>query len=683
MDEHTLRVLEFDKVRTMLLRFCGSSLGRGEVERLGPDKDPDQIKMCLEETTQMRRLLTETERLPFAGLRDITGPLEQIHRQGRPPEPEVFRDIYGVLVVARDFIRLFGALAAETYPRLRTLGEQLYDLHGLYDLIDLYIDARNVIRTESSERLSSIRRAIEQCEVRIRQRVERYLQNKTVRKALMEPRFALRDGRCVLPVRLEHKGSVQGILHDTSHSGSTVYIEPTELVQLGNELSERMAEEEKEETRLLWELTLQVRDEETQIHHNLEILARIELTWAKACMADTYDMVAPQMTDDRALSITQGCHPLLLDMDGPAVPLSLRVGEDFDTLVVTGPNTGGKTVAVKTTGLIALMAHCGMHVPAATPTVIPYLSGIWADIGDEQSIEQSLSTFSAHVSRIIAILKHADAKSLVLMDEFGSGTDPAEGAALAEAILDKLAERSAAVIVTTHIGDLKSYAYSRARAENASMEFDVASLKPTYRLSIGQPGASNAITIAARLGIDSEVTGVARTLLERDVSEATDLIHQMQESRSAIENDREATAKARKEITKLKKEQERLVREVRTKEKMLSDEAERMIDEIFNSAIDSIAAPLNQLKAGPAAVADQAQRLETKLREQFDHTPLARRRQELISGLHKNDYVYVPRFGKALRVTRVDKKRRRLHLTADNLPVEVDFDDVSAVPPGQ
>ncbi|HHW42549.1 MAG TPA: endonuclease MutS2, partial [Desulfotomaculum sp.] len=383
----------------------------------------------------------------------------------------------------------------------------------------------------------------------VRERLERIIRSPAYQKYLQDPIVTIREGRYVVPVKQEHRAQVPGIIHDQSSSGATLFIEPMAVLESNNEVRRLEVAEKQEITRILGDLSAGVAAAAEEISLSLEALGRLDLIMARARYSQDLDAWSPRILSGAMLDLRQARHPLL---SGAVVPVSIHLGRDFDTLVITGPNTGGKTVTLKTVGLLVLMAQSGLHIPAAEGSEMGIFQEVFADIGDEQSIEQSLSTFSSHLTNIVHILRHAGPDSLVLLDELGAGTDPTEGAALAQAILERLHGMGAKTVATTHYSELKNFAYARERVENASVEFDAVTLRPTYRLLIGKPGRSNAFEIAARLGLDGELVERARHFMTAEQIQVADLMQRLERTRQEAEQELERAREMRREAESFK-----------------------------------------------------------------------------------------------------------------------------------
>jgi len=514
MDAHSLEKLEFEQVRHLLAGYARCSLGRQIALRVAPVRHRDQIGRWLCQVKEMLALIEVRGAPPFGGVHDI----RQLISKAEPPSPLKPEDFAAIAetLAATDAINKYFTDLPERFEHTARLAERIGNLLPLAEQIWRVIDRRGQVRDDATERLASIRRKIADAQQSIGQVVDRLLRSPHVLRLLQYPNSTFHNDRIVLPLRAEHRGRLEGIIHRTSDSGATLFVEPAEAVELNNTIISLRQDEHEEIGRILWDLSQTIHLNRDQILKTIDALAALDLVTAKALMARAFDMTVPQIGEDGVLRLREARHPLLLAMqladvqaERPApevVPIDVRLGDDFDMLVITGPNTGGKTAALKTVGLLAAMAQSGMPIPAAEGSALPVYDDVLIDVGDEQSLQQSLSTFSSHMSQILRMLRRARETTLVLLDELGAGTDPDEGAALGQAVLDELLRRGSPTMVTTHLGTLKSLAFRRRRVDNAAVEFDEATLQPKYRLLIGEPGNSNAIAIAARLGLPRRLT---------------------------------------------------------------------------------------------------------------------------------------------------------------------------------
>ncbi|MBI3751911.1 MAG: endonuclease MutS2 [Chloroflexi bacterium] len=508
MDPRSIEILEFGLVRARLAEHASFGPSRRLAEAIVPESDPVLVTRMLDETDEARELLQERPGVGIAGARDIGPAIERAARGGRL-EPQQFVDIAATLEATS---KLETALAGTRRPLLRDLARQLHSIPAIRSTLARSFDPVGELLDTASPRLGGLRAAVRIAFDRLRRRLDSLVASE-LGNALQEPIITLRNGRYVVPVKAEARSRVKGIVHDASGSGATLFVEPIVVVELGNAWREAQVAEHEEVERILDELSALVGSNTPALRETLAALARFDLWQAKA-------ELAADMDGSRAETVPASQPPVVVllsarhpGLTGRIVPIDVRLGGDYTALVVTGPNTGGKTVTLRTLGLLALMHQAGLHIPAAPGSRLPVFRDVVADIGDEQSIAQSLSTFSGHMRRIIAIVEAAGPGTLVLLDELGAGTDPTEGSALAQALLDHFIRSGALVAATTHYAELKAYAHTTPRAMNAAVDFDLETLSPTYHLSIGLPGGSQAFAIAERLGLPDAIVSDARSRL--------------------------------------------------------------------------------------------------------------------------------------------------------------------------
>jgi len=529
--EKSLRTLELPVLLEMLAEHAGSDVAKEQIKQLRPVNNVADAERLLNETTDARKM-TELKPAPgFANLREIGASLSRCKLGGVLNTRELL-NIAAVLRETRD-ISAYGEGCNNNSlaPRFWALSPNRY----LEDKINLAIVAEDEISDHASPELASIRRHIRAANSKVRDILQKIISSPSYQKTLQEAIITQRSGRFVVPVRSEHKGNIPGIVHDTSGSGATLFIEPMSVVQANNEIRELEGKEKQEIDRILAELSAETANFSDDIQSNWNILAELDVIFAKAEFSYELRCCVPELSDKGIINLKRARHPLLAK--SIAVPIDVTLGAEHDTLVVTGPNTGGKTVSIKTLGLLCAMAACGLHIPADDGSMVPIFGQILADIGDEQSIEQSLSTFSSHMTNIVAILGELGRaeSTLVLLDELGAGTDPAEGAALAVAIIEYARKTGAKLAVTTHYAELKLYALQTKGVENASCEFNVETLKPTYRLIIGIPGKSNAFAISERLGLNKAIIDDAAQRIDRENADFEAVIAALEEKRQNME----------------------------------------------------------------------------------------------------------------------------------------------------
>lgn len=529
MNEKTLNKLEYDKIKDMLGALTSFEGGMKKALELKPISSLDTIARWLDETEEAMERVRFGEPTFLNGLKLLDSSLARVKSGGILSAPEL-RDIGRTLAASRQA----GSYASgKKLPRLNNLVSGLMQNPDLEQSIHAAIGDEGELRDDASPTLKSIRSQINTLRFRIKEYLQNFIRSANNQKLLQESLITERDGRYVVPVKQEFRYEVRGIVHDESASGATVFIEPLPVVEQNNRIRSLQMEEKREVERILRELSLAVAVFTDELDNNMEILSQLDLIMARARLAYKMNAFRPEMNNHGLIEINRARHPLL----GPdAVPVNIELGKAYDTLVITGPNTGGKTVVLKTIGLLTLMAMSGMFIPARENSRLSIFKAIYVDIGDEQSIEQSLSTFSSHMKNIISILASVDDKSLVLLDELGAGTDPVEGAALARVILEDMRHKKARVVVTTHQSELKNYAFQHERVQNACVEFDPVSLRPTYELTIGMPGQSNALAIASRLGLKNELVNEARRLVPENEMEIGNMLRQLKESRLEYNN---------------------------------------------------------------------------------------------------------------------------------------------------
>jgi len=688
IDSHTLQVLEFDQVREILARFAGSSLGREAALRLYPSVDEDWIKRRLAETSEMKGLLEREIRVPMAGLRDIKGLLEHYGEKQTVFEPNELLEISDTLAASGRLNEFFSKLPAELARHLQAMGEKLHNFDDTVAEISRCIENDKTVRDDASARLQEIRKYIGKLYGEIQHKIKAIISSPDMQKAVENENILTRHGRAVIAVKANYRQRLQGMVLDRSNSGGTLYIEPYALAELSNQLEDALSDEKREVWRILWTLTKLVLDQQKEILRSIEFLEKIDLTYAKARFSQEYALAAPIAGAGTLLRLRQARHPLLLEWDcrknnvsvsdacARIVPIDVRLGDDFDLLLITGPNTGGKTVTLKTVGLLILMAQSGMHIPAWPDSQLPVYRQIFADIGDEQSIQQSLSTFSSHISQIVKILERANKKSLVLLDELGAGTDPSEGAALGMAILDQLRIRGAQLIATTHLGKLKGYAYTTPRVENASVQFDVETLEPTFRLLTGTPGSSNALAITQRLGMVKAIIKQAEAILAAETDGSSELINQVQQTREKAEQNRARTQAMMDQIRAMQQVATERMERVNQERAQLTEQADREIDKTMRQVRDIVARFMGQMNNAPKPWREWAESLREKISTVAADTTLARRQAEFIAKLRKGDTVYIIPFKCEGVVQRIHRKRQMAVLLFDGKEFDVPFSDV-------
>jgi len=584
MDPKSLHTLEYFKILERLAGYCAFAASADKVRLLRPTHNLEEARQRLTETSEAVQMLVTRPDLTIGGARDVRSQVD-LAAHGAVLTPSDLLDIKSTLVAARTLARTFERLAGQ-FPRLTEIAAQIPSAQGVVDGITRAISERAEILDSASEKLGTIRRQLRITHDRLLTKMQRMVSDPRTAMYLQEALITQRDGRYVLPLRAEFKGRIKAVVHDQSSSGATLFVEPLSVVDGNNEFRELQLAERDEERRILAELSAQVGMQAANILKAIDLVAELDVCFAKAKYADDMAATEPVLHaipktstghPGTIIRLYQARHPLL----DPATVVSIDVELDPQTyaLVVTGPNTGGKTVTLKTTGLLALMAQTGLHIPAHSGSEISIFHNIYADIGDEQSIEQSLSTFSGHITNIIRILERADRRSLVILDELGAGTDPQEGAALARALLSHLLERGITTLVTTHHPELKAYAHSTPGVVNASVEFDLQTLRPTFHLTIGLPGRSNALAIAQRLGMPEAIIQNARSELSPTDLRADDLLDEIHRQRDQSRKARGAADQARHEAETLRAELTRRLEKIEDERRQVLEKARQEAEE--------------------------------------------------------------------------------------------------------
>ncbi|MBC1363438.1 endonuclease MutS2 [Listeria welshimeri] len=592
MEKKVEAILEFDKIKKQLTEFASSSLGEQAILELAPATNFQVVQKSQLETEEGAKIIRLRGSAPITGLTDVFAHLKRLEIGGDLNGLEIYQ-IGSNLRVSRQMKNFMTDLLemGVELPLLGALSDELLVLKEVEEDIAISVDESGKILDTASEALSTIRRTLRRTEDRVREKLESYLRDRNASKMLSDAVITIRNDRYVIPVKQEYKGHYGGIVHDQSASGQTLFIEPQSVVDLNNERKALQAKEKQEIERILAEISASLAGWINEIHHNTFILGRYDFIFAKARFGKAMKAVTPHLSDAGIVHLIAARHPLLDAAN--VVANDIYLGEDFTTIVITGPNTGGKTITLKTLGLLTLMAQSGLQIPAQEDSTIAVFEHVFADIGDEQSIEQSLSTFSSHMTNIVSILEKVNHKSLILYDELGAGTDPQEGAALAIAILDASHEKGASVVATTHYPELKAYGYNRVHATNASVEFNVETLSPTYKLLIGVPGRSNAFDISRRLGLSENIITEARSLVDTESADLNDMISSLEEKRNLAETEyEEARELARgadallkdlqKEITNYYQQKDKLMEQAREKAANIVTKAEVEAEEIIH-----------------------------------------------------------------------------------------------------
>ena len=603
MNKRSLRILEFNKILSMVTEYATSPMAKRRIDRMKPQRDIDVIRKLQEETNDALNRLNRHGNISFSGLRDIGASIKRLEVQGTLTSQELL-DIAAVLQVAKaakqygDGSDLTEALASRNQePVSQTTNDSLTErfnmllpLEHIASEITRCILSENEYADDASSGLKNIRREIRLTNDKLHQQLDKIIKSDANRDQLQDSLITMRNGRYCIPVKQEYRSKFPGMIHDQSSTGSTLFIEPMAVVNLNNQIKELANEELLEIEKILENLSAQAATYVSDIAYDLELLTDLDFIFAKAKFARATNSTRPIFNTDGIIDIRQGRHPLLEKHS--VVPVDIRLGETYNLLIITGPNTGGKTVSLKTLGLFSLMGQAGLHIPAMEESRLAVFDDIFADIGDEQSIEQNLSTFSSHMSNIVYIVQHATPNTLCLFDEPGGGTDPVEGAALAVSILNYLKSMGARCMATTHYSELKTYALSTDGVENASCEFDVATLRPTYKLTIGIPGKSNAFAIASKLGLPDYIINSAKEQIDSDAIDMETLLADLEKSKRSMEEDEKAIEAYKKEIEDLKESLKTKEENLDTKKaeilKKAREEARDIIEEAKETADQAI-----------------------------------------------------------------------------------------------
>ncbi len=654
------RALELDKILEMVAKETTCEDGAALARSIEPVYTPAEARRLLEETDAAFVLMAKFGAPSFTGMKNVTNALRRAQAGGGLGLRELL-DIGGTLRAIRS-LQQWHSKNAGMHTVLSPRFDILAPNKHLEEKIFTCIQSEEEVSDAASPALAAIRRKIRGAAVRVREQLDKLIHSQTHQKHLQEAIVTQRSGRYVVPVKAEFRGEVPGLVHDTSASGQTVFVEPMSVVELNNEIRVLRSDEQEEISRILLELSGEAGDFADSLIESYQFAVQLNVIFAKAQLAYRMKAVVPEIDEKGRTDLHSARHPLIAKEK--VVPTDIALGQDFDALIITGPNTGGKTVALKTLGLLTLMAMCGLMIPAGEGSRLPVYRHILADIGDEQSIEQSLSTFSAHMVNIIRILDVADGESLVLLDELGAGTDPVEGAALAAAIIEELRRKGVRLACTTHYAELKSYALQTDGVENACCEFDVESLRPTYRLLIGVPGKSNAFAISRRLGLEGRIVDRAGELVNEENSSFEQVIERLEERRREMEIELEAARKAARQARETMRQSEARQAEAGQRAKREIDQAREEASRIVQKTRQQADALLNELdelrrQQNKALSAEQKARLRSGLRElESSADPVRKRRgdgYQLPRELRPGDSVVIFDIDKAATVLEAPK----------------------------
>ncbi|MED3571367.1 endonuclease MutS2 [Cytobacillus praedii] len=663
MQERILRVLEFHKVKDQLVEHVSSSLGKRKAESLMPSIDYAEVVRWQEETDEAVKVLRIKGNVPLGGIFDIR-PHVKRSVIGGMLSPQELTQVASTIHASRQIKRFIEEFVDErsSLPILLDYVSRYNVLANLETTIRNAIDDNGEVLDSASDALRSLRNQLRTKESRVRERLESMIRSSNAQKMLSDAIITIRNDRFVIPVKQEYKGHYGGIVHDQSSSGQTLFIEPQSIVQLNNELQEIRVKEQQEVERILIELSGKVSEESAELEIIVGVLAEIDFMFAKARYSKRMKGTMPQVNNEGRISLFKARHPLISADE--VVANDVTLGKDFTTIVITGPNTGGKTVTLKTVGLCTLMAQAGLQIPALDGSETAVFGAVYADIGDEQSIEQSLSTFSSHMVNIVDILNKVDDNSLVLFDELGAGTDPQEGAALAISILDEVYKRGARVIATTHYPELKAYGYNREGVINASVEFDIETLSPTYKLLIGVPGRSNAFEISKRLGLNDEVIQTARSYISADSNQVENMIASLEESKRIAESEREEANDFLKNAEKLHKDLQKQMIEFYDQKDTLHEKAAEKAAAIIEQAkteAEKIIGDLRKMRIEKAAEIKEHELIDAKKRLE-EAAPKINKTKKQVKVKEKHTLTK----GDEVKVLSFDQKGHLIEKTSDN-----------------
>ena len=681
MDKKALHVLEFNKIKDMLMRYTASALGKAAVERLEPSDDIEVVKSAQKATSEAVSMILKKGSLSLGGLHDIAPQLRRVEMAGILNIEE--------LEQVRDF--LYSCRKAKTYAKSDSKNDSFEVLEPLFERIEAVPDLERdlercivsgAVDDAASSALRDIRRLIMQSNNRIKEQLNSIIHSQTYRNMLQDPVITIRNERFCVPVKQEYKNTFSGMIHDQSATGATVFIEPISVVQLNNKIKDLHAQETAEINRILAQLSDRVYQNRVPLSENIEIMGELDFIFAKGELSIAMNATEPVFNTHGYINIKKGRHPLL--NKDTVVPTDIYIGKEFNTLLITGPNTGGKTVSLKTLGLFTLMGQAGLHIPAFDNSELAVFDAVFADIGDEQSIEQSLSTFSSHMSNIVYILNNVTNNSLVLMDELGAGTDPTEGAALAVSIIKYLHALGIRTAVTTHYSELKLYALTADGVENAGCEFDVETLRPTYRLLIGIPGKSNAFAISSRLGLPEHIINDAKEVLSHEDVKLDTLLADMEISKRNLVEEQERAETYRRQAQELKQKNEEQRQKLTKQREKIMREANEQARKIISDAKDEADAIIKEIRKMQRegiegnTLDEQRQKLKAKMEAMNKALEEKNKpKHKVPKKLNIGDKVYIHSFDQTGIVSSLPDSKGDLMITAGIMKMKVNIKDLS------
>lgn len=688
MKKKTIHVLEYNKIIAKLGEQAGSEMAKKIISELRPFREVPVIRELLMETTEAVTLIVHKGPLPLSGFYDIENSLHLAKKGGSLTMKELLQVHYNMSLARR--VTAFLKSDLPPLPMIQSIGEVIAVHKNLEEEINRCILSEDEMADNASPELRSIRRAIVRQGDALKARMNQILNSADNKSILQDAIVTMRDGRYVIPVKQEHRAKVPGIIHDQSATGATLFIEPQVIVNLNNELRQLELQEKAEMERILAELSGRVAEHHRELLNNQKLLIQLDVIMAKGKLSVQQHGEEPSITEEGELVLKEARHPLIDPKK--VVPINVSLGGEYNTLVITGPNTGGKTVTLKTVGLLSMMAQTGLHIPAAGGSQIPVWQDIFADIGDEQSIEQSLSTFSSHMTNIVDIVEQAGAGSLVLVDELGAGTDPTEGAALAISILESLYKQGARTIATTHYTELKKYAISTDGVENASMEFDVETLSPTYRLAIGIPGKSNAFEISKKLGLHPDIIEKSRQLLDGGDIRFEEVISALEADKKAAEEERDEAImlnivmkKQKEELDKkqrkLEEQKTKIINQAKEEARQMIQEAQEVSKEVQEelrklNKLESMGERNKKFDENRRRIKDAAGKYREKIIREVNDNPVAP------EDLRLGDRVKVLSLGQKGEIVGLPDDKGELVVQVGILKVKIKVDDIMLIEGG-
>ncbi|MBI4289799.1 MAG: endonuclease MutS2 [Chloroflexi bacterium] len=692
MDAKSLELLEFPQIKKILAGFTSFSASRQLALDLQPVTDYQQVALLLRQSAEARNLLCVKPGFTIGGVRDIRQEVG-LASVGKTLTPQSLLDIQNTLAATGQVRNTLNGLSAQV-PQLWGIAADLVEFGEIVENIAHCLSPAGEVLDRASARLGNIRRQLAELRQQLQQKLEATMKTPRGREIIQEPFIVEREGRFVIPVKIEYRREMKGIVHDVSNTGATLYIEPLATVDLGNNIRELMAEERREVDRILLSLSDEIGEHEKEISTNIQRIAELDLVLAKARYAHNTGAVEPvlvRLVDDeeaavaetpRVLKLTEARHPLL---GVTAVPLSVELGRDFSVLIITGPNTGGKTVAIKTIGLLSLMTQAGIPIPASDDSQMPVYDGVFADIGDQQSIEQTLSSFSWHMGNVLRIINQATKKSLVLLDELGTSTDPVEGSSLAIAILHHFLSRQTMTVATTHFSEVKAFAHTTAGMQNASFEFDPITLSPTYRLTVGTPSGSNALAIASRLGLPQEIVAEAQRLVPETSKQLETIL-------SSLRRQEQEITALRRQLEKEREDAEQRNRELETERQQMRVDLRSMIQQARDGVASEAAELRRQIREAESELRKQksrerldqakrtiaavAQQLEREVLQTGDEADGPTSRANTIS---IGDTVWLKEVGVKATVLSVSEERQEVEVQAGQIRITLGLEGIDKV----